>query len=259
MKQAMHMINTGYSVYFNKKNRRAGPLFQGRYKSPLIEADEYLHHVSRYIHLNPVKTATKLAQKPEDYKWSSYKMFTGKEIAPEWLKTEFILGMFGKSKKEAEREYEKFVKDATIDSKKILDDGNIMGILVGGMGLFEEIKKKYIDTRDDDEIPKIREIKRLDDAQKVAIIKEEVSKVFKREAERKKITIYLVRMNTGYSLNEISALVGGLTYSGISQVCRRVEKRRREDKGLDAKINKLNRKVSNVPGPQGAKAGAGKT
>lgn len=245
LKEAMHMINTAYSVYYNKKNRRIGPLYQGRYKSPLIEADEYVQHVSRYIHLNPVKA--KIAETPEGYKWSSYRILIGREKAPEWFKKEFILGMFGRKTGEAQKEYEQFVKDEVMDSKGIIDENNIMGVVIGGRDFFEEIKKKYVDERDDEEIPKINEIKMAHDAEKVEMIKEECEKVFKSEKERKKAEIYLIRRNTGYSLKEISGLVGGgITYSGISQVCRRVERGLKKDARLREEIDKLNKKMSNV-------------
>jgi len=55
LSQAIKWINVGYSVYFNRKRRRFGHLFQGRFKAVLVDADEYLKHLSRYIHLNPVR------------------------------------------------------------------------------------------------------------------------------------------------------------------------------------------------------------
>jgi REP element-mobilizing transposase RayT len=55
LSQAIKWINAGYSVYFNRKRRHFGHLFQGRFKAVLVDADEYLKHLSRYIHLNPVR------------------------------------------------------------------------------------------------------------------------------------------------------------------------------------------------------------
>jgi putative transposase len=55
LKKFMQRLNTTYTVYFNRRHRRVGHLFQGRYKSILIEKDEYLAELSRYIHLNPVR------------------------------------------------------------------------------------------------------------------------------------------------------------------------------------------------------------
>ena len=68
---AIQWINVSYATYLNKKRGRSGHLFQGRFKSILVQADEYLPHVSRYIHLNPVHAG--MVKKPDDYLRSSYK------------------------------------------------------------------------------------------------------------------------------------------------------------------------------------------
>ena len=51
----MHKIGTGYTMYFNKKYQRTGALFEGRFKAIMIEKDEYLIHLSRYLHMNPIE------------------------------------------------------------------------------------------------------------------------------------------------------------------------------------------------------------
>ena len=73
----MRSINWRYASYFNKRYQTVGHVFQGRYVSKLIENNYYNLIVNRYIHLNPVKD--KLTLKPEDYRWSSYKVYLGEE------------------------------------------------------------------------------------------------------------------------------------------------------------------------------------
>lgn len=63
-------VLSGYSHYFNILHNRKGPLWQGRSKKVMVETDEQLLHLTRYIHLNPVTAY--LVNKPEDWKWSSY-------------------------------------------------------------------------------------------------------------------------------------------------------------------------------------------
>ena len=65
----MHSLNSAYTTYFNIKRRRAGHLFQGRYKALLIDVDNYLLELSRYIHLNPVRAG--MTERPEAYRYSS--------------------------------------------------------------------------------------------------------------------------------------------------------------------------------------------
>ena len=71
--QIMQNINTSYTVYINKRYQRSGHLMQGRFKGIMVDKDEYLVSLSRYIHLNPVRA--KVVQRPEDYKWTSYRAY----------------------------------------------------------------------------------------------------------------------------------------------------------------------------------------
>lgn len=80
----MRKVSTGYSMYFNITRKRTGSLFQGRFKAKIIESDDYLSHLSRYIHLNPVeliepgwkeqgiKNRKKAFDFINKYPWSSY-------------------------------------------------------------------------------------------------------------------------------------------------------------------------------------------
>ena len=71
----MSNILNSYTRYFNLKNRRKGPLWEGRFKNVEVESDEQLQHLTRYIHLNPVTAY--LVENPEDWEFSSYREFIG--------------------------------------------------------------------------------------------------------------------------------------------------------------------------------------
>ena len=86
---AMQWLNVSYAAYYNKKRQRSGHLFQGRFKSVLVEADEYLKPLSRYIHLKPVRA--KMVAGPGEFLWSSYPAFIGKIKTPNWLETGSLL------------------------------------------------------------------------------------------------------------------------------------------------------------------------
>lgn len=95
-------LANSYTKYFNSRFKRVGALFQGEFKAVLIEDDEQLIHVSRYIHLNPV--VGYLAKKPYDYTWSSFNEYTKKTTGI--CSTELILDLTGSPEK-----YEQFVLD----------------------------------------------------------------------------------------------------------------------------------------------------
>jgi len=85
---------TRYSMYFNKKYKRVGKLFQGHYKARLINDDPYLLHVSRYIHLNPYENNKDLTNA-----FSSYQEYL-KLRKSDWIKSEMILNFFNQAKED---------------------------------------------------------------------------------------------------------------------------------------------------------------
>lgn len=108
--RAMRHLNGIYTQRHNRSAKVDGPLFRGRYKGILIDADAYLLNVSRYIHSNPVEAG--LVSKAERYAWSSYRAFIGKDTPPRWLTRTDTLNMIGQRNRE--KRYQVFV-DAGID------------------------------------------------------------------------------------------------------------------------------------------------
>ena len=88
----MKRINISYAYYFNKKYGRIGHLFQDRFKSEGIDSDAYLLSVVRYIHNNPVKAG--LVKNIEEYKWSSYSIYTKRRSLNSSIDRSFVLKIF---------------------------------------------------------------------------------------------------------------------------------------------------------------------
>ncbi len=109
----MSQISNSFTKYFNTKYNRVGPLFQGAFKAVLIESDEQLIHVSRYIHLNPIVSG--LVKNLEDYRWSSY-LECIKPIDT-FCSTNEILGFFTPDER---KRYKEFV-EAQIDYGRKLE------------------------------------------------------------------------------------------------------------------------------------------
>ncbi|RMG00715.1 MAG: hypothetical protein D6726_10860 [Nitrospirae bacterium] len=103
----MKNLLDSYTRYFNTKNNRKGPLWQGRFKSVLIEDDEQLLHLTRYIHLNP--TSDDLVEKPEDWKYSSYNKYLCKSEEGICNYSEYIEMEAGEYKRfvESRQDYQK--------------------------------------------------------------------------------------------------------------------------------------------------------
>lgn len=119
----MQSFCTRYSLYFNRKYHRVGPLFQGLYKAVRVTTDEQLLHLSRYIHRNPIALASQ-GSTLQSYTYSSYPQYLG-FTRVEWIQTWGILGYYPKS---GNRGYQEFVEGpssgdgATLIAKYIIDD-----------------------------------------------------------------------------------------------------------------------------------------
>jgi len=120
--EIMKRINMLYAIYFNKKYRFVGHLFQDRYRSELIEKTPYLLEISRYIHLNPVRAG--IVPKPEMYEWSSYRVYTGDQ-RDRLTDTEKILGCFSPPQVQRYRQFvEEALKYIKVKSEGAEADGN---------------------------------------------------------------------------------------------------------------------------------------
>ena len=112
----IHRLHTAYTMYFNKKYERVGAVFQGRFKAKLIDTDEYLLHVSRYIHINPIELFDTHAQGPalgvelEDYPWSSYEEYVDPRSKLLCNPT-IILNYFSNSPLRGKTTYRSFVEE----------------------------------------------------------------------------------------------------------------------------------------------------
>ena len=104
----MRQLNGVYTQTANRRHRRAGHVFQGRYKAILVERDSYLLELSRYVVLNPVRAA--MVKHTRQWKWSSYHATTGIAPRPEWLQTDWLLSQFGNQPKRQVDRYVEFVQ-----------------------------------------------------------------------------------------------------------------------------------------------------
>ena len=103
----MQYLGGSYTSYFNRRHRRNGHLFQGRFRGHLIEEEGYFLEVSRYVHLNPVRA--KMVRRPEEYPWSSCGGYLRLRQALPWVTYEQVLGEFGRDPRQSRRAYRRFL------------------------------------------------------------------------------------------------------------------------------------------------------
>ncbi len=107
LSRGMKWLEQKFAQHINRHYDRVGPLFQGRFKCQLVEKGSYLLELLRYVALNPVRA--KMVERPEEYRWSSYRWLAGFEKAPEWFQPGPILESFGPDLDTQQRELRKFV------------------------------------------------------------------------------------------------------------------------------------------------------
>ena len=108
LSKGMKLLNGAYTQYFNRKQRRVGHVFQGRFKAILVQKDAYLLELARYIVLNPVRA--RMVRHSKDWPWSSYRATAGFAAAEPCLTTDWVLAGFAKTKRTAQERYRNFVQ-----------------------------------------------------------------------------------------------------------------------------------------------------
>jgi putative transposase len=106
----MNSLCTRYSMYFNKRNKRVGPLFQGVYKAVVVETEEQLLHLSRYIHAQALGSQGQALQIEQPSSYLNYL----RQISQEWVKPDQILSFFKTAQKRGYRDfssYQSFVEE----------------------------------------------------------------------------------------------------------------------------------------------------
>jgi len=103
----MRRLNGVYTQAFNRRHRRVGHVFQGRYKSILVDKENYGLELSRYLVLNPVRAG--MVRRAQDWAWSSYRTTVGANMAPAWLDRDWVLAQFGG--RNPVKAYQRFVEE----------------------------------------------------------------------------------------------------------------------------------------------------
>jgi len=245
LSRAMRHLNGVYTQRYNQKMHRDGPIFRGRYKSILVEADTYLLRLSRYIHLNPV--VAKLVKKAETYPWSSYSAYVKKSKKPLWLRTKETLDYFGK--RNHRQKYKAFMEEGV---DKPLDDyfKRLKRIpILGSDAFIKTVSEKYLQERHKIiEIPTHKQIANIPSLEKITQVITryyhidnsdlKMSKRGKRNIPRMAF-IYLAQRFGQKDLLSISSALGNIGAAGVSRSCRVLCKLLSEDFRVKKDIEKL--------------------
>ncbi|MBN1847989.1 MAG: transposase [Deltaproteobacteria bacterium] len=240
--KVMHYINGSYTTYINKKRDRSGHLFQGRYKAVLIDRDNYLLELSRYIHLNPVRTH--IVEKPEEFIHSSYASYIGNR-KDDIVHHDQILKMISKDKKTAPKLYREFV-----DRGIVVDLENPLSKTYGGSILGGKSFIKQALSRLKEEVVGRKETshrKLLESAYQSDVIVDAVSaflgvdnkEILNDRKEYRNICIYIMKKYTGMTNGQIGHIFNDLTFSAVAKVYQRMSKAVEENRTMRKKVGKI--------------------
>ena len=236
----MHQLKTAYTVNFNRRHQMVGHLFQGRFKSTVIEAEKYLLEVSRYLHLNPVRglvlgqgTPMERRKRLREYRWSSFRSYAGLEKRKSFLESEPIHEVFqtytGRPWKAWE--YRRWVEEGLVGEITDPFEAVKWQQVLGGEGFLRKLKDRWTQRA---ERPKDYGQKRNWSAVGAEQILERVSEHFQADLERLKqrsirhnlarqCAITLCWDHAGLSHEEIASLFRMPSSNSVAQTIRRTK------------------------------------
>jgi REP element-mobilizing transposase RayT len=164
LSRGMQYLVSGYANWHAKRHRRPGHLFQGRFKSELIEDEGYFWTVSRYVHLNPTRGKVPLAAHPRDWPWSSYRGYAQRRHRVRWIAYDVMYaawrGEVGGSDPEAA--YRRFVEAGLAEPPQNPLRPAVHGWLVGSEEFVDRMRSQVQLPRHQDEMPTSRRLAALD-------------------------------------------------------------------------------------------------
>jgi REP element-mobilizing transposase RayT len=263
LSEFMRHFNISYTSVFNRRYKRSGHLYQGRYKSFLIDADNYLKAVSRYIHLNPVRIKTHSGKPMEEkiklldqHRHSSFTGYIRLKPRVDFINYRKVLDCFGGDTPNGRRRYRQFVyKGLTEDLEGLSERGKKNGI-VGYPDFKENVRQAYLDKetgksyREQPQLKIFRVIFTPEDLIRnfCQIIKADEHEICRRgrNTSDRAILMELLYRFCGIRQPEIGRLIGGLDYSAVSYARKRLRLQMETDLSLKQKVDDITNKLSSL-------------
>jgi putative transposase len=232
--RALRHLNGVYTLRYNRRHKTDGALFRGRYKARLVEDEEYLLALVRYIHLNPVKAG--LVKTPSVHPWTSHRYYLKGNKNVKWLVTDEIMGRFGRSKKK----FNAYVSEKIPERqrKDLMEWTPILGSRgfqewVYANWVKEKLQDKEISKKE--KMPQWKGLKTI--LEKVAFAHDiSVTQLRRRQDRRRNdarsMAIYLARKLTGIPQKDLARWMNATNEYAIAKVQQRFSSRLLADSKL---------------------------
>ncbi len=210
LSMGMRQLNGVYTQRYNRRHKKCGHVFQGRFKAIALDKDSYLLELCRYVVLNPVRA--KMVKNVEEWQWSSYRASVAMIKPPDYLTTDWILGLFSSKRGIARRKYQSFVREG-------LHQQSPWGLLRGQVLLGDEkfVKgfKALLSDKD-----QVKEIPR----QQRHVARPGLEELFQKRGagQQRNKNIYAAHMKYGYKLYEIANYLQ-IHYTTVSKIIAKEE------------------------------------
>lgn len=246
LSRTMQWIQTAYSVYYNRNHKRSGHLFQGRYKSVLVENESYWHILSLYIHLNPIRAG--MVKKLREYKWSSYHDYVNVMKRNKWVNSEAVLEGICSNKQESRREYRKLIREASGRENDFLEDIKY-GMILGSDKFVGWVQRKFIDRteKEDADLP---QKKRISDEGVIERVVGEIMHNYKVDKttllqrkrhipfEARDVSMYILKTYTGLTNKAIGEMFG-VSISAVNKAAIRINAQSKTSKNFRRKLEEI--------------------
>jgi REP-associated tyrosine transposase len=263
LSEGMHDLQSGYATLFNQRHERTGHLFQGRFKSILVESEGHAWVLSRYVHLNPVRA--NLTRDPAAYPWSSYRFFLNPHGAPLWLDWRAVFAEFSQKESAARIAYKRFV-EAGLPQPPVSPFRDVVdGWLLGSAAFVDQMRREYSDDPNDPGSagPKFNSARAARDASNIHemaklnfeppdpwallnavattfdVTTAIIQKTGCQNHAAREAVVWLLRELLHEPVSTIGKLLGGVGKSTISEAFRRAVARRNQDETFRKRLDEV--------------------
>ncbi len=222
LSKSMHQIKSGYANYFNRRHNRKNKLFKDRYSCFVIEKNNYLVELSRYLHLLPKRDG--VAKSLFQYKWNSLPGYINRKKREDWIDYGSLLSMFNEEDYKASLTYLKYIKKSLNEQIASIFENLRENIILGNEDFRREILKKHhllkITPNKDEDILTKKIIELATQSTSWSSLKVKKKK-FNKTILLRNAAIYCLKKYTDLSNQQISTYFKSLKKSSISQMSRR--------------------------------------
>jgi REP element-mobilizing transposase RayT len=248
LSRCMRHLNGVYTQKYNASHSCDGTLFRGRYKSILVDADNYLLQLVRYIHRNPLKAG--LVKRLGQYVWSSHRGYLSKAKKWSWLYKHFVLHALTANKNRQIQVYKHFMaQEPDQDLGRALESKSLPSML-GSEKFISWIKDRFFKQKKDKQVPMSKQL-----APDLDTIISEVIRYYKVkptnlktvrrgiENEPRDIAIYLIRSLRAEPLMRIGTYFGLTQYSSVSSAIIRIKAKLQKDKKFKGRLQDIKNNI----------------